>query len=66
MDHDDAALETLRRERDDARAYARSVEHELGRARGQVRRLERALWRRTAARRRWHSLWQRLRAGRGR
>jgi hypothetical protein len=57
----DPAVE-LRRERDEAIAYARAVEHELGRARGRIKRLERAAWSRTARRRRFAAAGRRLRA----
>lgn len=52
---------TLRRERDQAIAHARAVEHELGRLRGRVKRLELMMWRRTARRERVAQLVTRLR-----
>lgn len=45
--------EVLRRERDQAVAHARDLEHQLGALRGQVKRLELIMWRRTARRQRW-------------
>jgi len=59
MTDDDAA--TLRRERDQAIAHARALEHELGRLRGRVKRLELMMWRRTARRERVAHLVARLR-----
>jgi hypothetical protein len=46
-------IERLRSERDAAVAHARAVEMELGAVRGQVRRLELIMWRRTARRQLW-------------
>lgn len=43
--------DVLRRERDEAVAHARAMEHELGRVRGQLRRLELVVYRRTQRRR---------------
>ena len=40
------------RERDQAIAHARALEHELGALRGKVKRLELVMWRRTARRQR--------------
>ncbi|MFV0306519.1 MAG: hypothetical protein ACK5OX_02105 [Desertimonas sp.] len=40
----------LRRERDEAWAHARALEHQLGEARGQIKRLELVLYRRTQRR----------------
>jgi hypothetical protein len=54
-------LVTARRERDDALARARALEHELGALRGQMRRLELVMWRRAATRRRLANLRRRLR-----
>lgn len=48
----DDDVEVLRRERDDAIAHARVLEHELGALRGKVKRLELMMWRRTARRQR--------------
>jgi hypothetical protein len=45
-------VEVLRRERDEAIAHARALEHELGAMRGKVKRLELMMWRRTARRQR--------------
>jgi hypothetical protein len=52
-DSDD--VERLRAERDSAVAHARSLEMQLGELRGQVKRLELIMWRRTARRRLWRS-----------
>lgn len=49
IDDDNA---TLRRERDQAIAHARTLEHQLGDLRGKVKRLELIMWRRTARRQR--------------
>jgi hypothetical protein len=59
---DGTPADDLRRERDEAIAYARALEHELGRARGRIKRLERAAWSRTARRRRFAAAGRRLRA----
>jgi hypothetical protein len=48
----DDDVEVLRRERDEAIARARALEHELGTLRGKVKRLELMMWRRTARRQR--------------
>jgi hypothetical protein len=48
----DVDAEALRRERDQAIAHARALEHELGEVRGKVKRLELMMWRRTARRQR--------------
>ena len=53
--------EMLRRERDEAIAHARTLEHELGALRGKVKRLELMMWRRTARRQRLAALTRRLR-----
>lgn len=45
----------LRAERDAAIAHARATEMELGELRGQIKRLELILWRRTARRQLWQS-----------
>jgi hypothetical protein len=45
-------VDVLRRERDEATARARELEHELGALRGRVKRLELVMWRRTARRQR--------------
>jgi hypothetical protein len=58
----------LRRERDEAAAHARALEHELGALRGKVKRLELMMWRRTARRQRVEAWVRRLRGmlpGRG-
>jgi hypothetical protein len=49
-------IDVLRRERDQALAHARKMEHEIGVMRGQVERLERIMWRKTA-RREWAAAW---------
>jgi hypothetical protein len=54
-------VETLRRERDQAVAHARELEHELGALRGKVKRLELIMWRRTARRQRAAAWARRLR-----
>jgi hypothetical protein len=51
----------LRRERDQAVAHARTLEHELGALRGRVKRLELMMWRRTARRQRVAGWVRRLR-----
>ncbi len=56
---DDVAV--LRRERDQAVAHARTIEHELGALRGKVKRLELMMWRRTARRQRVAGWVRRLR-----
>ncbi len=48
-------VERLRAERDSATARARQLEMELGELRGQVKRLELMMWRRTARRQLWQS-----------
>jgi hypothetical protein len=53
--------EVLRRERDEAIARARELEHELGALRGRVKRLEVMMWRRTARRQRLAAWARRLR-----
>jgi hypothetical protein len=53
--------EVLRRERDEAIARARELEHELGALRGRVKRLELMMWRRTARRQRLAAWARRLR-----
>ncbi|MGI9051845.1 MAG: hypothetical protein ACR2HQ_04220 [Ilumatobacteraceae bacterium] len=55
------SADDLRRQRDVAVARSRAVEHELGVARGEILRLQRAMWRRTRRQRRAAALWQRLR-----
>jgi hypothetical protein len=50
----------LRAERDAAVARARELEFELGRMRGQVKRLELIMWRRTARRQLWRARLDRL------
>jgi hypothetical protein len=57
----EADVETLRRERDQAIAHARDLEHQLGALRGQVKRLELIMWRRTARRQRAAAWARRLR-----
>jgi predicted nucleic acid-binding Zn-ribbon protein len=52
-DSDD--LDRVRAERDAAIAHARALEMQLGELRGQVKRLELIMWRRTARRRLWRS-----------
>jgi hypothetical protein len=54
-------VEVLRRERDEAVAHARSLEHQLGELRGKVKRLELIMWRRTARRQRVEAWAHRLR-----
>jgi hypothetical protein len=46
----DNDVEALRRERDQALAHARAMEHEVGALRGRVKRLEVIMWRRTRRR----------------
>jgi predicted nucleic acid-binding Zn-ribbon protein len=53
-------VERLRAERDSAAARARELEMELGELRGQVKRLELMMWRRTARRRLWQSRLERV------
>ncbi len=53
-------LEQLRAERDSAVARARELEMQLGELRGQVKRLELTMWRRTARRRLWQSRLERV------
>ena len=48
-------LTRLRAERDAAVAHARELEMQLGALRGQVKRLELIMWRRTARRQLWQS-----------
>jgi hypothetical protein len=57
----DDDVEVLRRERDEAIAHARALEHELGQLRGKVKRLELVMWRRTARRQRVEAWARRLR-----
>lgn len=52
----------LRRERDEAWAHARALEHELGAARGRIKRLELVLYRRTQHRQQLAAWGARLRA----
>ena len=54
-------LAVLRRERDEAIAHARALEHELGAMRGKMKRLELMMWRRTARRQRVAAWARRLR-----
>lgn len=54
-------VELLRRERDQALAHARQLEHELGAMRGHVKRLEPIVLRCTARRRRARAWVQRAR-----
>jgi hypothetical protein len=54
--------DVLRGERDEALAHARALEHELGVVRGELRRLQRVLWRRTRRQQRMAALRERLRA----
>jgi hypothetical protein len=54
-------VEVLRRERDEAIAHARSLEHQLGELRGKVKRLELMMWRRTARRQRVEAWVRRVR-----
>lgn len=64
----DGDIEVLRRERDEAIARARALEHELGTLRGKVKRLELMMWRRTARRQRlaaWAKRLRRALPGRG-
>jgi hypothetical protein len=58
---DDASAPELVRQRDQAVAHARALEHELGTLRGRVKRLELIMWRRTARRRRAAAWAMRLR-----
>jgi hypothetical protein len=57
----DEDVDQVRRERDEAIARARALEHELGTLRGKVKRLELMMWRRTARRQRLAAWAQRLR-----
>jgi hypothetical protein len=57
----DDDIEVLQRERDQAVAHARTLEHELGALRGKVKRLELMMWRRTARRQRVAAWVRRLR-----
>jgi hypothetical protein len=57
----DAELEVARRERAEAIAHARALEHELGTLRGRVKRLELIMYRRTARRARWRGRLERAR-----
>lgn len=50
----------LRAERDAAVAHARELELQLGALRGQVKRLELVMWRRTARRQLWQSRLERV------
>jgi hypothetical protein len=54
-------VDVLRRERDEATARVRELEHELGALRGRVKRLELMMWRRTARRQRLAARARRLR-----
>jgi hypothetical protein len=54
-------VEVLRRERDEAIAHARTLEHQLGELRGKVKRLELMMWRRTARRQRAEAWVRRVR-----
>ena len=54
-------VSVLRRERDQAVAHARTLEHELGALRGKIKRLELVMWRRTARRQRVAGWVRRLR-----
>jgi hypothetical protein len=54
-------VEVLRRERDEAIAHARALEHQLGELRGKVKRLELTMWRRTARRQRVEAWVRRVR-----
>jgi hypothetical protein len=54
-------VEVVRRERDEAIAHARSLEHQLGELRGKVKRLELMMWRRTARRQRVEAWVRRVR-----
>ena len=54
-------VEVLRRERDEAIAHARALEHQLGELRGKVKRLELMMWRRTARRQRVEAWVRRVR-----
>jgi hypothetical protein len=54
-------VEVLRRERDEAVAHARALEHQLGELRGKVKRLELMMWRRTARRQRVEAWVRRVR-----
>jgi hypothetical protein len=58
---DDDDMATLRRQRDQAVAHARQLEHELGALRGRIKRLELIMWRRTARRQRLRSRALRIR-----
>jgi hypothetical protein len=55
MSEPSAEIERLRAERDAAVAHARDLEMQLGVLRGQVKRLELIMWRRTARRQLWQS-----------
>jgi hypothetical protein len=57
----DEEVEVLRRQRDEAIARARDLEHQLGALRGKVKRLEVMMWRRTARRQRLAAWARRLR-----
>ena len=61
MTGEDDDVDVLRRERDEAIAHARALEHELGALRGKVKRLELMMWRRTARRQRVAAWARRLR-----
>jgi hypothetical protein len=65
-DPDDDDLATVRRQRDQAIAHARALEHEIGEMRGRVKRLELMMWRRTARRQRVQAWVNRLRRLAGR
>jgi len=55
MSEPSAEVTRLRAERDAAVAHARELEMQLGALRGQVKRLELIMWRRTARRQLWQS-----------
>lgn len=60
MSADSNHADRMRSERDAAVAHARELEMELGRLRGQVKRLELIMWRRTARRQLWQSRLDRI------
>jgi hypothetical protein len=55
MSEPSAEIDRVRAERDAAVAHARELEMQLGALRGQVKRLELIMWRRTARRQLWKS-----------
>ena len=57
---EDGGTERLLAERDSAVARARELEMELGALRGQVKRLELIMWRRTARRQLWKARAERV------